>query len=29
MTHRLAIVYRREDGEYGLIEPDVTKAAAE
>ncbi|MCB1228132.1 MAG: ribosome-associated translation inhibitor RaiA [Verrucomicrobiales bacterium] len=25
-THRLAIVYRRKDGDYGLIEPDVTPA---
>jgi hypothetical protein len=22
-THKLAIVYRRKDGEYGIIEPDV------
>jgi putative sigma-54 modulation protein len=25
-THRLAIVYRRKDGEYGIIEPDVLES---
>ena len=24
ITHKLAIVYRRKDGEYGIIEPDIT-----
>lgn len=24
ITHKLAIVYRRKDGEYGIIEPDVS-----
>ncbi|MCB1208037.1 MAG: ribosome-associated translation inhibitor RaiA [Verrucomicrobiales bacterium] len=26
-THRLAIVFRRKDGEYGMIEPDVESVA--
>jgi putative sigma-54 modulation protein len=25
-THRLAIVYRRKDGDYGIIEPDVLES---